>query len=642
MYLHASYWFLYPDSKGDITEIWPVPFNKMRPVPDDSPNPEGLFKGFMYTYATGKEVLIPPDHVVYLRFPNPLDPYIPLPPLRAIFKAIVRDEAQANWDLQLFDKDNGLPTSFTGISLEVPNDEYAKIRRELKRNHGQNMVGRTGAIDVQFLGLSQKEMQFLEGREFNQKEIWDALGVPIKPDKEEWRAFISNTVWPLLTLIAGQVTTQLARPYWGTDILVQFVDIRPQDRAMDIQEATQYWPHWTHAEIRAEQGKPELPPFIITLGDNEGVDLMADLPTKIVDKLLTASVSNFKKNEPPQEEPEPAQPSLPGSAGPTHAQQQEKSEAGGVDDIEAETQTEEPEQTAKATAYKALQKAAIWRIKAGRAINVPTPGDLTEAETYTLATILGQCWTKAEVNNVFAELDPTVAIKAEIGGRGGKVDPTQLKLEKKFIPKIHQFLRAQAARIYNAANRITGELPEGFWPDEVKELEKFLVAPAEIWVTEGVSIGATALRTAGLGLEADVNHRVANWARSHALKLAKKLNGTTKELAKAKIANWLATGKPFPELVESLTDVVGPKWRAKLIASTEVTRAFAEVNKKIAQELDVIGGLIWNTAHDERVCPICRPLNGEHAKKGGTFPGGLYAAPAHPGCRCGMSFWIKE
>jgi SPP1 gp7 family putative phage head morphogenesis protein len=80
--------------------------------------------------------------------------------------------------------------------------------------------------------------------------------------------------------------------------------------------------------------------------------------------------------------------------------------------------------------------------------------------------------------------------------------------------------------------------------------------------------------------------------------------------------------------------------RADAIAQTEVTAAYSgglQAATTTARETGA-GGLpdrIWRTAHDERTCPICRPLDGELADAGGSFPGGLQP-PAHVGCRCAI------
>lgn len=54
--------------------------------------------------------------------------------------------------------------------------------------------------------------------------------------------------------------------------------------------------------------------------------------------------------------------------------------------------------------------------------------------------------------------------------------------------------------------------------------------------------------------------------------------------------------------------------------------------------LDVGDGLvpIWTTARDDRVCPICGPLDGRRYEIWReTFPSG---PPAHPNCRCGLIY----
>ena len=81
-----------------------------------------------------------------------------------------------------------------------------------------------------------------------------------------------------------------------------------------------------------------------------------------------------------------------------------------------------------------------------------------------------------------------------------------------------------------------------------------------------------------------------------------------------------------------LDPLFGPS-RAKSIAVTEVTRAYAEGANIAKEQIERMSGLqmvhIWNTNNDSLVCEICAPLNRKKQGDGWwEFP------PAHPNCRC--------
>ena len=75
-----------------------------------------------------------------------------------------------------------------------------------------------------------------------------------------------------------------------------------------------------------------------------------------------------------------------------------------------------------------------------------------------------------------------------------------------------------------------------------------------------------------------------------------------------------------------------------MIASTEVTRAYAEGTQAAYREAGVIERMQWRTARDEIVCPICGALHNVQAALGQPFVnpqnGREYFPPAHPRCRC--------
>lgn len=71
--------------------------------------------------------------------------------------------------------------------------------------------------------------------------------------------------------------------------------------------------------------------------------------------------------------------------------------------------------------------------------------------------------------------------------------------------------------------------------------------------------------------------------------------------------------------------------RAKLIARDQVGKFYADLSRARQESLGVTQ-FIWRTDRDERVCPICGPLEGETFTWADAPEGG--PGQAHPNCRC--------
>jgi SPP1 gp7 family putative phage head morphogenesis protein len=150
------------------------------------------------------------------------------------------------------------------------------------------------------------------------------------------------------------------------------------------------------------------------------------------------------------------------------------------------------------------------------------------------------------------------------------------------------------------------------------------------WVEAGIAETVVSANALGLGIAADVNARAAQWAGQYAAEMARGITATTMELVRAKIKQNIIAGGSLADLNAALAEIVAPKWRASMIAQTEITRAYAMANQEIAKELGIEKGLYWNTRRDERVCPFCFPNDGKPVSRVGS-------PPAHPRCRCGTT-----
>ena len=139
-----------------------------------------------------------------------------------------------------------------------------------------------------------------------------------------------------------------------------------------------------------------------------------------------------------------------------------------------------------------------------------------------------------------------------------------------------------------------------------------------------------------------INEDARTWARGYAYSQINGITDTTRRILSQRVNDWMVSGKPLQELMRDkrLVQLFGPT-RAKMIAVTEVTRAYAEANQLVFQQTGVQQRR-WNTANDELVCPICGPLNGMVVGITEPFSGGIMLPPAHPNCRCWITPVVSE
>ena len=126
-----------------------------------------------------------------------------------------------------------------------------------------------------------------------------------------------------------------------------------------------------------------------------------------------------------------------------------------------------------------------------------------------------------------------------------------------------------------------------------------------------------------------VNRDALQWARGYAGELVRGLNATTRDVLRQEIAAWIESGEPLDVLARRLAPMFG-ELRGRVIAETEVTRAFAEGQYQAFQRAGV-ARWTWHTANDERVCHVCQPRDGV------TYPMDAERPPAHVRCRCWMT-----
>lgn len=140
-----------------------------------------------------------------------------------------------------------------------------------------------------------------------------------------------------------------------------------------------------------------------------------------------------------------------------------------------------------------------------------------------------------------------------------------------------------------------------------------------------------------------INEKALDWAKKYTYDLITGIEERTLNLVRQVISTFVETPGMTVEDVEMLLEPAFGVVRAKMIAVTEITRAYSSatnIQKKLLAEAGIEMERIWHTGHDELVCEICAPLNGQpESVWAKDFPDG---APAHVNCRCWLTLRKKK
>jgi hypothetical protein len=264
------------------------------------PDERSHVRGYVYT-IDGQQIPLEAVEVIHFRRWHPRSDYYGLSALQAARVAVQSDDAMARWNRDTFGADRAVPAGIVNITEYVSDADYERIKREWRDSYGgaerRTAFLRGGAVQWQGIGLSQQDVDFLNGRRFNREEVFHIYGIPPgmwsenateANAKTAERVFIERTLWPRLVRLAGKITAELL-PFWGADLVADFEDIRPTDISQRLAEVRTAYPVLSINEIRARYY--DLPPvrwgdapvsgsgsrpgdgrLAVSLADNEALD----------------------------------------------------------------------------------------------------------------------------------------------------------------------------------------------------------------------------------------------------------------------------------------------------------------------------------------------------------------------------------
>jgi HK97 family phage portal protein len=294
---------------GMPEELWPLPADAVAPDPKSMRISALTGKpciDYIYT-LDGKQMRLPGENVIHIRFPNPFDYWYGMAPLSAMINPVRLDRYQSNYLMGFFGRDNAVPTAIISVPQETNEIDFETIKEQIREQFGEgrrSAITRAGDLSVQIITQTIQQMELVNGRKFNREEINHVLGIPdgllsggLSGDSRLATeiTFARITVQPYLDLVAAEFTANLA-PYYGPDFVCKAPSIIPQDRALALQEYEKYSPDRSINENRqvlhlAPLDLPGLVEQINAIREKAGLEAIdTPLDSILLDLMLTVPV----------------------------------------------------------------------------------------------------------------------------------------------------------------------------------------------------------------------------------------------------------------------------------------------------------------------------------------------------------------
>jgi len=238
-----AYWYILSDKLGVPQEIWPMPPQNMRIVPDKIK----FIKG--YTFVRGwDEVDFSEESVIHFKFPSPNSVYYGKGPLSAVVDAYNISQNINRYENFVFSNMGRIEGAFQ-TENELSQYEFDRLKEEIQQtfqgieNVGKSPLLEKGVTYKQF-GLAPKDLSFMQGRKAVKEEIVNAYGQSMGLyDKDATRAnaevasytHMKDTIKPRLVRTEEKLNEKLT-PKFDDKLFVAFDDPVPIDKEHRLEE----------------------------------------------------------------------------------------------------------------------------------------------------------------------------------------------------------------------------------------------------------------------------------------------------------------------------------------------------------------------------------------------------------------------
>jgi len=263
--------FLERDSQG-VTDIYFLRPDRITPLADK----EKIIRGYDYDVGRGKKIFIPPEDLIFLKFPNPARPFRGLGTLEAAARTVDIDNYAEIWNRNFF-KNAARPDSILTVDQPQMTDQQKKVlKQSIKEEYegvekSHKLMVLFGNMKLDKFAVNQKDMDFNEQQKFTRDKIFGIFRVPkaivaqtegvnFASAKVAQYVFARWTIQPKMERII-QMFNEFFLPLFtnSENLYLDFVNPIPEDEEAKLNYYSKAVNQWmTINEVR---DKEDLPPI---------------------------------------------------------------------------------------------------------------------------------------------------------------------------------------------------------------------------------------------------------------------------------------------------------------------------------------------------------------------------------------------
>jgi HK97 family phage portal protein len=265
-----AYWYIVKNAIGIPQEIYIVPSQNMKIIPDA----QGFVKGYVYTAEGGNEIAFNPDEIIHFKYPNPMNSFYGMSPVIAGAYEIDANKYMLQYENNFF-KNDARPLGLLTSEQVINDPEADRMRARWESIYkGVDNAGKIAilgkGLEYKQIQMSQTDLRFIEGRNMTRDNILTIFRVPktivaISDDVNRANAEASEYVFalrcikPKLKRSQEKINEKLLPMYKqanGGRLYVEYAENVPMNKELEVKNRESRLTHYitTINEEREREG----------------------------------------------------------------------------------------------------------------------------------------------------------------------------------------------------------------------------------------------------------------------------------------------------------------------------------------------------------------------------------------------------